>query len=548
MNEKKWNHEMDIIVVGSGAAGYCAAITAKANGAKVLMVEKAAQVGGTTIRSGGGFWIPNNRLQKEKGIIDSKEDAIKYVARLSYPHLYNSNDAQLGLPQREFELISTYYDNASKMVDFLEQQGVFNIVPQFNWTGTLQIDYMESIPENKGIRGRVLYSDNPEGQLGYGSELINHFKIWADNHEIPLLLNHRVESILRNHNGEVIGIEAATTDGTVSLRVKQAVIFCSGGYTHNPALLLHFQYGPLFGGCAAPTNTGDFVFMSGEIGAQLGNMPGAFRSQIALEQALQDPNGIHTMFFVLGDSILEVNRYGKRVMDEKRNYSDRTMVHFVWDPVRGEWTNMLLFLIYDDRTARLWWQNAGWLFSGGKDNTHVIDGANLDELTQNIVKRLAKLESSTGGFRLDASFTENLKQTVTKFNSFARNGVDEDFHRGDFAYDREWSTFPPTIQGEKWPPQGSKNYTMFPLSEKGPYHAVILAPGTLDTNGGPIIDAQARILDTHEQPIPGLYGAGNCIAAPGANAYWGGGATLGQAMVFGHIAGNNAVKEPTKET
>src|SRR5690606_15875535 len=122
------------------------------------------------------------------------------------------------------------------------------------------------------------------------------------------------------------------------------------------------------------------------------------------------------------------------------------------------------------------------LFSGGKDNTHVIDGANLDELTQNIVKRLAKLESSTGGFRLDASFTENLKQTVTKFNSFARNGVDEDFHRGDFAYDREWSTFPPTIQGEKWPPQGSKNYTMFPLSEKGPYHAVILAPGTLDTN------------------------------------------------------------------
>jgi len=233
-------------------------------------------------------------------------------------------------------------------------------------------------------------------------------------------------------------------------------------------------------------------------------------------------------------------------MDEKRNYSDRAMVHFVWDPQRAGWTNMLVFMIYDERTARLRWQNAGPIYSGGEGKSHIIDGTDLDELARNIDMRLAKLASRTGGFRLDASFGENLKRTIIKFNEFARNGVDEDFHRREFAYDREWPTFPPTIPEEEWPPQGSKNCTMYPLSEKGPYHAVILAPGTLDTNGGPIIDAQARILDTHGRSIKGLYGAGNCIAAPSANAYWGGGGTIGQAIVFGHIAGRNAAKEPEK--
>jgi hypothetical protein len=69
-------------------------------------------------------------------------------------------------------------------------------------------------------------------------------------------------------------------------------------------------------------------------------MANAFRAEIVLEQALEEPNGIHNVFYVLGDSVLEVNRYGHRIMDEKRNYTDRTMTHFVWDPQRAEWTNM----------------------------------------------------------------------------------------------------------------------------------------------------------------------------------------------------------------
>ena len=73
MVNSQWNYEADVIVVGSGAAAYSAAITSRAKGAEVIMVEKAALYGGTTLRSGGGFWIPNNRFQKEKGIDDKKE-------------------------------------------------------------------------------------------------------------------------------------------------------------------------------------------------------------------------------------------------------------------------------------------------------------------------------------------------------------------------------------------------------------------------------------------------------------------------------------------
>ncbi len=537
---RAWDYEADLVVVGSGAAAHAAAIAARTNGATVIMVEKAASHGGTTMRSGGGFWIPNNRFQKEHGIVDSKDDAVRYMARYSYPQLFNPDDPMLGLPEHEYELISTYYDRASEMVDFMLEKGAVKPTPEINWTGQLQIDYQEGIPENKGIRGRVLYSQNPEGKMSYGNELVRQLHEWAEAHEIPLVLGHRVSRILRDDDGRVIGVEATGGDGAViTFHAKKAVMFGSGGYTHNPELMLRLQRGPHFGGCAAPSNTGDFFYLATEIGAMPANTAGAWRAEIVLEQALSNPDGVHNVFYVLGDSMLEVNKRGLRVMDEKRNYTDRTMVHFVWDPNRAEWTNMLIFWIYDDRTATLW-QGYPPLPPQGAKAPYVITADTLDALAVAISDRLDQLSPHIGGFSLDPSFSANLEATVARFNRFAETGVDEDFQRGEFAYDREWTTFPPVIPGAQWPPEGSKNITMYPLSAQGPYHAMILAPGTLDTNGGPMIDSRARVLDTHGEPIPGLYGAGNCIASPTANAYWGAGSTIGPAMTFGYIAGLDA--------
>jgi len=542
----KFDQEADILVVGSGAAAFSAAIAARTQGAEVIMLEKGTIIGGTTLRSGGGFWIPNNRFQREKGITDAKEDALRYMARYSYPHLYNPEDSRLGLPENAFALIETFYDRAAEMVEFLGDCGALRSIQEINWTGQPQVDYMDHLPENKGVRGRTLYSQDDEGRQAYGRELIRQMNTWASTHGIQILTQHRVSRILQSSRQEVVGLEINTGDGaTLNFRARKAVIFGSGGYTHNPELMLQFQRGPHFGGCAAPTNTGDFIKMAGAIGAKLGNMAGAFRAEIILEQALANPGGINNVFFVVGDSVLEVNRYGRRIMDEKRNYNDRAMTHFIWDPQRAEWTNMLVLMIFDQRTATLW-QRVPPYPAPDVSPPYLITGNTWDELTDGISSRLQALAAHTGGFSLAPEFRGNLPETVHRFNEFARSGRDEDFHRGEFAYDREWTTFPPTLPGAPWPPEGSLNYTMYPLLE-APYYAIILGAGTLDTNGGPVINPRSQVMRVDDQVIPGLYGAGNCIASPTANAYWGGGSTLGPAMTFGYIAGLNAAAEPLKE-
>ncbi len=543
-----YEYEADVLVVGSGAAAFSAAITARKNGASVIMFEKAATTGGTTIRSGGGYWTPNNKFQRELGIEDRKEDALGYMARYSYPHLYDPYAPMLGVPKNEFKLMETFYEKASETVDFLGGCGALDSIQEINWIGKPQVDYMDHLPENKGIRGRVLYSKNPEGKLSYGFEMIRQLEAWARGNDIRILTSHQASKLIRNGHNEVIGLEVVR-EGREIVRAKsrKAVIFGSGGYSHNPQLMLHFQRGPHFGGCAAPGNTGDFITMAAEAGAKLGNMAGAFRAESILENVLAYPDGSNNVFYIPGDSVIEVNRYGKRIMDEKRNYTDRTMMHFVWDPQKAEWTNMFVFMIYDRRTAELWQGFPPYPVLSDELPSYIIAGETIEKLSDSLSMRLRMLTAHTGGFVLSPDFLRNLKETILRYNVFANTGKDSDFHRGDYNYDREWTTFPPTVPGVVWPPEGSPNYTMHPISSQGPYYAIILAAGTLDTNGGPVIDKGARVLDVHGNPIPGLYGAGNCIASPTANAYWGAGSTIGPALTFGHIAGENAVLEPVKE-
>lgn len=178
----------------------------------------------------------------------------------------------------------------------------------------------------------------------------------------------------------------------------------------------------------------------------------------------------------------------------------------------------------------------------------MLMGESLDDLSGQIRKRLEKASSRTGGFSLDSAFVENLKATFSRYNAFAIAGKDEDFQRGDAGYDSEWHlAFSPMRADTNWPENKHPSVTMHPLGDKGPYYAIILGAGALDTNGGPVIDSGARVLDTQDNPIPGLYGAGNCIASPSREAYWGAGCPLGLSLTFGYIAANTAHREPRGE-
>ena len=531
---ERWDNEADIIVVGSGAAACAAAVAATSKGKSVIMLEKAAYPGGTTGKSGGGWWAPNNPLMQRDGIADFKPDAVKYMARCSFPTRYNPDLPNLGLEREDYALLNAYYDQASFVTAELDRLGALKHAYFLGAKGDQFLDYYSHFPENTAPRGRCLCPAGPDGKaMPIGGEMIRQMLEYAKKNGATVLLEHEARTLHQGENGAVNGVTALHDGKPVTFRARRGVIFGTGGFSQNPQMSLNFLRGPIFGGCAVPANTGDFVFMASAVGAQLGNMNNAWWAQIVLEEALKNRSVPTDVFNLPGDSTLLVNRYGRRVVNEKMVYNERTQAHFYWDPTAGEFPNLLLFMFYDERTI----DNLGVRYSypvppKGTTAPHVISGATLEELERNINERLGTLaDRLPAGLVLDGGFGRQLEATIRRFNEFAESGVDEDFHRGKNPIDQSFQVNTSN---------GKPNPTLYPISSTGPYHVVILAAGTLDTKGGPRINQHGQVLDRDGKPIPGLYGAGNCIASPAAQAYWSGGATLGPALTFGYLAAQHA--------
>jgi predicted oxidoreductase len=557
--QQAWDEEHDIVVVGSGGAAFSAAVTAHELGSDVVMYEKGAYAGGTTLVSGGGMYIPNSTQLREMGIETSREETLKYMARYSWPHLYQADHETLGLPQHDFDMINTYYDTAAEAMDFIEASGAQEWAVQHIGTrGVPNVDYMDHFEENLTPSGNTLVTVDAEGNEAGGGDLIARYVAWAEGAGVPLHLNHRVERVVLNDAGAVVGVEVSVVDPaaaaatpeaspvvgeTIAIRARKGVIFGSGGFARNESLMHHLMPAPYYGGCSAPTNEGDFLRISSSVNAKLGNLHNVYRNEGIYEQAIASSGAYNCMWFLSGDSMLVVNKHGKRFVNEKRNYQDRPMAHFDWDPNEAVWDNLLGVLVYDERVSKNW--GSGFPFPKDPTTTpYIISGETLEDLAAAIQERFASLPTITPGLQLTGNFAENFLAEVAKFNEFAAAGVDQEFRRGEFQYDQEWPSAPyaETRDIEEWPSPDQPNSAMYPLSETGPYYAFIVAASAVDTNGGPIINTDGQVITWTDEPVAGLYGAGNAVASPGVNAYWGGGMTLGNAHVWGYRAAKHATE------
>lgn len=542
----KWDETHDVVVVGSGASGCAAALFAEEGGAQTVILEKGPVVGGTSAKSGGQYWIPNNAVLRERGRADGRDDFLRYVARASFPGRYNAADQGYGIPQDILSLMSAYYDSAAPTIERLAEMdalksGLFMTSPN-DAHGTY--DYYSDLAEDTVKWGRTLIPVREDGLPGGGVELITQLSAAVARRAIPLKLNSAVTNLIRTPVGRVAGVEVNAQGTTRYIQARKGVIFATGGYGQSIEKLKRYQAGPVFGSCAVPSSTGDFIDIGSKAGARLDNLVGAWRAPVVLVHAQESFCVAEDIFWPFADSSVHVNAAGRRCVNERTNYHSRAQAMYRWNENDGNYPDLFHFYIYDQRSADTYAGAYPHPLAGDSRADWVVTGATLDELANKLAVHFQQYAAATGGAKLGKDFTENLKQTVERFNMFAKSGVDQDFARGateaEQALQANFISDLTRLTSGKSIENPFPNKTMHPLSDQGPYYAIVLAPGVLDTNGGPTINEKAEVIDWAGNAIPGLYGAGNCVASPARNAYWGAGATLGLGMTFGAIAGRNA--------
>ncbi len=540
---ERWDLEVDVAVLGSGASATTAAILAADNGVEVALLERADVVGGTTAISGGVLWLPNNHHMAEAGIEDSREDALAYLDSLS-----------LGMMDRD--LVETLIDTGPEMLRYMEENTpvslhVFEGYP----------DYHPENPGGKPEGGRSLDNDLfPFEDLGPWADRINHqpdaiffpatmleidtkrvddvppeemeerkardmrstgqalagslIKGCLDR-EIPVHTATRGRELILDENDAVVGIRAERNGADYFVKARKAVVLASGGFEWNRELVKAFLRGPMTAPTSTPENEGDGLLMAMGAGAALGNMSEAWWIP-GIHVAGDEMRGRTFARLILAErtwprSII-VNRQGKRFMNEAANYNAVGHAFHTFDPNTFEFINLPAWLIVDSR-----YQPPIARHNVGPDAPDWIRRADT----------LAELAA-----RIDVD-PDGLQETVGRFNEGAVRGEDPEFQRGVSAYD--------SYNGDRW--QKAPFTTLGPI-DTPPYYAAQIESGALGTKGGPRTNAKAQVLRATGGVIPGLYAVGNAMAGVTAMVYGGAGGTLGPGMTFGYIAGISAAGEP----
>ena len=494
---EKWDKEVDVVVVGSGTV-LVGALAAYDSGAEeVLILEKMPTAGGSTIMSGGMFWIPNNSIQREAGYLDSREEAITYLTKAA------QGTADPGWTE-------TFVDKGPEMVDYLRENTPLDLM-----TDRFP-DYQPEWPGGKDTRS---LDCKPGFVAAYKQgKMVAHLLIGGlleacEKRKIEILFETPAKKLvaraLPDGRSEVLGLVAESEGKQIYIKARKAVILGAGGFPFNEEMCKHFLNGPFRYPFCNPGNTGDGILMGMAVGADLRNMNSAWG--MPCHKGTDEKIGRFE-----GDrakpGCIMVNKYGERFVNESANYNMMQNAFYRWDVVgcTGFYPNIPSFAIVDATFLNRY----GFEYSKPGEESPLVRKANtLRELA-------SKLDIDPDG----------LEKTVEEFNKYAKEGKDLVFHRGESAYDIFWSRF--------YAPAAPS--PLAPIETPPFYGSSEIWPGGIGTRGGLAVNTNAQVLNPFGDVIPRLYASGNNsgVGAPGAG-YGGAGGTMGPAMTFAYIAGKH---------
>ncbi|MGM7666557.1 FAD-dependent oxidoreductase [Microbacterium sp. A93] len=529
----------DVVVLGSGAAGLIAALAAADGGARVGLFEKAPVLGGTTCLASAVAWLPNNRYAHEAGLQDSREDALAYLESLSNGMI---------VP----ELAEAFVDTIPEMLDWLDttplkmslvagypdyhpehpggkpdggrslEPRLFSLKGLGEWAERLEGSPRRMVVAESptgggtGIIAPEVAAEREDGQVeGLGRAMVAALLDGCLARGVEVHVGHRAVG-LRVEDGEVRGVDLEGPGGRHHVSARQGVVLATGGFEWDTSLNRDFLRGPLDHPASVPSNTGDGLRMAMRIGAGLGNMREAWWAPVCT-LPLEEGEQWQRVHLVQRERTVPhtimVNRQGRRFTNEATNYNALGGAFHELDVSTFDYRNLPCWVVFDQNMVDRF---GGFMTPPGGPMPDWVPREDT----------LAGLAS-----RLDLP-TGSLEDTVARWNENVGRGVDPDFGRGQSAYDG--------FVGHRasYPDPSS---TLGPI-ERSPYYAVQVHSSTLGTKGGPRTTARSEVLDVDGGVIPGLYAAGNVMAAPTGMVYGGAGGTLGPALVFGYLAGRTAAQ------
>lgn len=550
---------VDFVVVGSGGGSMCGGLLMRTLGKSVLILEKMSLVGGTTARSGGVMWIPNNRFMKRDGIEDSFEKATTYLDALTS----KQTEAPGSTPERR----RTYVTEAPRMVDFLVSQGVklnrvtywpdyyddlpggseegrtvvaelFNVNELGQWKQKLQptfirapVDLLQPSLEEmmelpalmrswrvkallaklvvRGILGKV----TGKYWIAGGGALQGRMLQAAVKAGIEIRTESPVDQLIVE-NGAIKGVSTVKDGRPWRVEARSGVLVNAGGFARNQRMRDRYAPGTsVKWTMATPGDTGEMIEEMMRIGAAIAQMDERVGNQQTHPPGAADGEVKPTaQALTASPHAILVDQSGVRYMNEGGSY----MAYCKAMLERNKAVPAVpSFAIFDSQFMAKYWL-AGSMPGKAKPQ-HWYD--------QGYLKKADTIEALAQQLKIEPA---TLKSTVERFNGFVAKNKDEDFHRGERAYDR-WL-------GDSL----NKPSETLGTIEQGPFYAVPIVPGDVGTYGGVVTDEHARVLRADGSVIPGLYATGVSTASVMGRYYPGAGSSVGPSFVWGYVAAKHA--------